>query len=70
MFIEFQKMLKLLSELITFDDSEDFCASGGATLADFASGLAGHGSKQASAVLGCKLGAALAGVQNAQETKT
>ncbi|MEF9948516.1 MAG: hypothetical protein RR800_09260 [Comamonas sp.] len=70
MFIEFQKMLKLLSELITFDDSEDFCVGGGAALADFASGLAGYGSKQASAALGCKLGAELAGVQNAQETKT
>lgn len=70
MFIEFQKMLKLLSELITFDGSEDFCAGGGAALADFVSGSAGCGSKQASAALGCKLGAALAGVQNVQETKT
>ncbi|MEG0938226.1 MAG: hypothetical protein RSE32_04965 [Comamonas sp.] len=70
MFIEFQKMLKLLSALITFDDSEDFCAGGGAVLTDFAAGLAGYGSKQASAALGCKLGAELAGVQNAQETKT
>ena len=70
MFIEFQKMLKLLSELITFDDSEDFCAGGCTVLADLASGTAGYDSKQASAALGCKLGAALAGVQNAQETKT